>query len=433
MRSIVEARWVKYTRFARALQSRPFALLWTGQTISALGDGAFTLALAWQVLLLTGSAALMSIVVIVKYIPMLLFLLLGGVAADRLQRRLVMLYSDAGRAFVVLLIACLGWFHLLQFWHLTVLSFLFGLVNSFFNPAYQALPAQLVEVEDLPSANALKGLSSQASTLFGPLLGAGSVSLGGPMFAFAFDGLTFVISAFCIWAIRQPDGQRPQSDAPGGSSRVPVPKKRGFRDLLKDIHEGISYIGGTRWLWVSISIASVANIGMAGPLTIVLPKLIRDSYGEGVWLLGFLVTVSGIGSIVAAIFIGQRQRLRRRGVLAYGSLVACSTSLIILGLPLPHFIRLITALAANVMFGFGLGTFEIIWVTLLQELVPSDKLGRVSSVDMLGSLCLLPLGYALAGTLADRVGPGWVFILGGSMNLVLAGVALSVRDIRCLE
>src|SRR6266700_132305 len=171
---------VNRIQFMRALRSQPFALLWLGQTISSLGDGAFFMALAWHILLL------------------------GGVAADRLPKRLVMLCSDAGRAIVVLAIALLGWFHLLQFWHLVVLALFFGIVEGFFSPAYRALPPQLVKTEDLTSANALTGLSGQLSALIGPVIGAGLVSLVGPPSAFAFDSLTFVFSALCLFALRLP-------------------------------------------------------------------------------------------------------------------------------------------------------------------------------------------------------------------------------------
>jgi len=188
----------------RALRSQPFALLWLGQTISSLGDGAFFMALAWQILLLTRSATAMGIVMTAEMIPRLLFLLLGGVAADRLPKRLVMLCSDAGRAIIVLAIALLGWFHLLQFWHLVALSLFFGVVSGFFSPAYRALPPQLVQTEDLTSANALTGLGGQLSALIGPVIGAGLVSLVAPASAFAFDGLTFVFSALCLFALRLP-------------------------------------------------------------------------------------------------------------------------------------------------------------------------------------------------------------------------------------
>ncbi len=123
----------------KVLHSRPFLLLWAGQCISFVGDYMFRIALAWEVLLLTGSAAAMSIVFIASLTPTIIFVLIGGVTADRLPRRLIILTSDAGRAVVVLLIAALTILHLLQFWHLVTLSLLFGMVDGFFSPAYRSI------------------------------------------------------------------------------------------------------------------------------------------------------------------------------------------------------------------------------------------------------------------------------------------------------
>jgi DHA3 family tetracycline resistance protein-like MFS transporter len=151
-------------RHAQALRSRPFALLWVGQSISALGDGAFATALAWQVLLLKGSGTAMGGVTVAWALPRLFFFLIGGVTADRFPRRLVLLWSDATRAIVVLLIAVLGWAHVLQLWHLITLALLFGVVDGFFVPAYQAITPQLVEKghypQPMPSAASAEALGS---------------------------------------------------------------------------------------------------------------------------------------------------------------------------------------------------------------------------------------------------------------------------------
>jgi len=156
-------------QFARALRSRPFTLLWIGQTISVLGDAVFTIAITWEVLLLTGSATAMSLLLIAQWTPKVVLLLFGGVIADRLSRRLLMLWADAGRGSIVIAVALLSWMHVLQFWHLIVLAPLFGIVSSFFDPAYQAIMPQLVEAEALPSVNSLNTLSRNVGFLLGPI------------------------------------------------------------------------------------------------------------------------------------------------------------------------------------------------------------------------------------------------------------------------
>lgn len=414
-------------RFLRALRSRPFALLWSGQTISSLGDGAFQTALAWQVLVLTGSGAAMGAVLIARGIPMLVFLLIGGVAADRLPRRLVMLASDAGRAAAVFAIALLGSLHLLQLWHLVALGLAFGVVDGFFMPAYQSITPGLVEVDELPSANGLTGLSRQMSMLVGPIIGAGLVAAVNPAAAFAFDGLTFVASAFLLLAM--PARRRHKAAAnPAGESGL-----RGARGVLADMREGFRYILGSSWLWATIAIASIGNVAWAGTSVIALPKLIHDVYHQGVGLFGLLTTMVGLGSIVAMLLAAQVKRLRHRGPLAYAGIIASSIGLVVIGLPLPPAAFAVVAGGASFVIGAGLGLFTVIWETVLQEMVPQDKLGRVSSVDWLGSLALQPIGLGVAGVLTDRLGPAWVFLAGGGLNLALNLLGLAVRGIRELD
>ncbi len=228
--------------FARALQSRSFALLWTGQTISALGDGAFVTALSWQALQLTGSAMAMGLVVLAQTFPMILLLLFGGVVADRFPRQQVMLWSDASRAVAVLLIAVLGMTHLLQLWHLVLLALFFGIVRGFFSPAYQSIIPQVVDKGDLSSANSLTELSYQLYCSVGPMLGASCVAFAGPAVAFAFDGLTFIVSAMCLAMLRLPVRL---SAATATSANLP---QRGIRSAMSEMREGLRYDAGSTFL-----------------------------------------------------------------------------------------------------------------------------------------------------------------------------------------
>ena len=434
-------------RFVRALKYRPYALLWVGQTISSLGDGAYFTALAWLILLLTGSATAMGIVVAAGAIPRVMFLLIGGVAADRLPRRVVLLCSDVGRAIVVLAITVLAWTHLLQLWHLIVLSLFFGFVDGFFIPAYQSIPPQLVTKEDLPSANALNELSQHLSLLLGPLLGALCVALVGPASAFGFDGLTFIVSALCLIAMRLPASKAvlpvtteneivkvaELGTGEEGIAAIVVTPRRGIRGVMEDMREGLGYVMSSTWIWVTIVVASVGNIFLGAPLTVAMPKLIHDAYGSGVWLLGELATASAVGSILAVLIVGQMKTMRWRGVKAYLALIGTGLALVVMGLPLPRGSEAIVASLASVILGFGLGFFNVIWFIVLQQMIPGDKLGRVSSIDMMGSLCLTPVGLALGGIVTDHIGPRLVFIGCGLISALLSALALTVRGVRQLD
>ncbi len=431
----------KAGKISACAHSRPFAILWAGQTISAFGNGVFLTALAWQVVLLTHSATALGIILIAQSIPLLIFLLIGGIAADRLPRRLVLFWSDMGRAIVVLLITILSWTNTLQLWHLVVLGLSFGVVGAFFGTPFQAIPPQLVAADDLASANALTQLSGQTGNLLGPVLGAACVALGSPATAFGFDGLTFVISAISLFFVRisaqmvQHEQEKHALSTDVSSSELSASKAKyrrtGIRKIGADLNEGLRYILDSPWLLMTIIVLAIGSLGSSGPLAVALPKLIHDAYQQGVWLFGAVGTSIGIGWIASTFFVGQ-VHFKWPGRTAFLMRSVASFAFIFLGLPLPHASEPYIAITVGILFGFGTGTLQTIWVTLLHKLVPNDKLGRVSSIDLLGSLCLLPISYLIAGILTDHIGPSWVFIAGGILNLILNSIALSVRDVRNL-
>ncbi len=415
----------KGLRLTQALLSRAFAWFWLGQTVSTLGDGAFIMALAVTVYQLTGSSLAMGLFLMAQIIPELLFTLFGGVAADRLPRRLLLLCADSGRALTVLAIAALAWLHLLQLWHLFVLAVLFGLCRSFFGPAYRAITPELVVKEHLSSANALTALSVQCGNILGPLLGAGLIALanGTTSAAFVFDGLTFVASVCSLLALRS---------LPRPVQEPTIEQASGPRAIFLDIRDGFRTILNSTWLFWSLIAATFGLVAYTGAMAVALPKLVFAVYGNGPWLLAAITTSAGSGAIAGVIFVGQ-VHLRRRGIIAFLAYVLSGLALSAFSLPFAGNMVVFVVLPAAFGVGFGMNTMGMIWANLLYELVPNEKLGRVVSVDLLGSLCMLPIGYVLAGWLSDHFGPASVFLLGGLMMVVLNSLPLLLRGIREVE
>ena len=399
----------------RALAYRPFALLWAGQTISRFGDGLHLIALAWWVLEETGSAGAMGTVLLVATIPELLFLLLGGVAVDRLPRLRLLLASDLLRGVAVGLVAFLAWQALLAFWHVLVMAALFGLARAFFSPAYTAVIPDVLPREALPSANALRSIGEQVAGVAGPAAGGLVVALGGTPLAFAVDAATFGASAVCV----------------AGVARLPARHRRAApgTNALRDLREGFGTVLGSPWLWITIAIAGVSNLTLAGTTEAALPLLVREHLGAGVRAYALLNALAAAGSIVAAVWLGRQRRLRRRGRLTYGAWLVAAQMALALGLPISP----IGVGAAMFVFGAAGATLGLVWTNTLQELVPSERLGRVASIDALGSYALLPAGYALAGFAADRVGPAPVFVAGGAISAGIIGLGLLHRGIRGLD
>ncbi len=411
-------------RLTRALQSRAFACFWLGQSISSLGDGAFLTALAVAVYQLTGSSLIMGLLLMAQIIPELLLTLAGGVVADRLPRRLILVCADTGRALTVLLIALLLWLHLLHLWHLFALAILFGLCRSFFSPAYRAITPQIVVKEHLSSANALTGLSIYFGNLLGPMLGAGCIALarGSAGLAFAFDGLTFIISVCSLLALRSLPLITDQEDRRPG----------GLKSVVQDMREGFGTILGSTWLLWSMIVATFGLVAYTGAMSVSLPKMVFAVYKSGPWLLAAIATSAGLGAVIGTALVGQ-VHLRRRGVIALLGYILCGLALIVFSIPFPPKTIPFIVLPAAFLVGSGMSVMNTIWLTLLYELVPNEQLGRVSSVDLLGSLGLLPIGYVLAGWLSDHLGPSAVFLCGGLLMVALDCIPLLFRDIRTLQ
>jgi MFS family permease len=416
--------------FLRALSHRPFALLWTGQTVSRFGDNLHRIALAWWVLEETGSAAAMATVLVLTQVPMLIFLLIGGIVVDRFPRIRIMFLADVISGAIVTFIAVFSWLNILEIWHIYAASLLFGFMGAFFFPAYQSVIPQITPPDMLTSANSLNGLSQRMMGVIGPIIGASLVAMGGTTLAFGIDALTFFISAICVYPILRA-GLYESSRGEKASETEPKPKtvreaiKQGFADL----REGWDAIISVPWIWITIVIFGFLNIMEGSPRSVSMPFLIKDDLGADVAVMGWFGSAFSVGYILSALILGQFKRLRRRGLLGYLPILVNGLILLMFGLKFP-----IPALVFGMfIYGFSFNVFGLIWNNTLQEMVPNEKLGRVYSIDALGSFILLPIGYALAGWGTDLVGAPTVFLIGGVGTILMILIGLSHPAIRNLD
>lgn len=414
----------------RSLQHRPFALLWAGQTTSRLGDNLYRIALAWWVLEKTGSATAMGTVLVLSQIPMLLFLLVGGVIVDRFPRIRIMFIADILSGSVVTFVAVFSWLDLLEIWHIYLASIIFGLVQAFFFPAYQAVVPQITPSELWTSAISLNGFSQRVTGIIGPALGATLVAAGGTSMTFGLNALSFFISALCVFPILR--GKYEQAEL-----QDTTPEKAPKRTTIKDaLHQGIGDLRGgwntviqVPWIWIGILIFGFINMTEASPRAVALPFLIKDNLGADVGLLGILGSASSLGFVLCTLWLGQYPRLHRRGLLGYLATMVTGAVLLLFGWTLP-----IPVLIGG-MFVAGMchATFTLIWNHTLQEMVPTEMLGRVYSLDALGSFVLLPVGAGIAGWATDSVGAPMVFLIGGFATMALVASGLFHPAIRNLD
>ena len=295
------------------------------------------------------------------------------------------------------------------------MSALFGAVQAFFYPAYTAIVSDLVSAEMLPSANSLRSISRTAALLIGPAIAATIIALGGTSLAFALDGVSFVISAICLAAL------------PRVLARLRTASKE--ESVLQDLSEGFSTVLSTPWLWITLVIASVSTVFLSGPPEAALPLLVKQRFGGQVGVFALFTTLSALGSVAAAFWLGRTTRLRRRGLLTYGAWALAGLMLLVMGLP----IGMTWVSVAFIVEGAAISTLGLGWMNTLQEFVPADLLGRVASIDLLVSEGLLPVGYGLAGILADRLGAPTVFVLGGAIGVLVIALGLLHPAIRTVD
>jgi len=403
----------------KSLTVRYFALLWAGQQLSALGDSIYRVALAWWVLEKTGSATAMSTIFIFASAPMLVFLLVGGVAVDRYPRAPVLLLSDVLRGLLIGIVAVLAFAHRLEVWHIYLVSLLFGIAGAFFGPAYRAIVPEIVPRELLPSANGLMTLSLELADIAGPALGALVVSKSGSPTAFTLDCLSFVISVLCLAPLVRLALSRH------------TPKER--KSVLHDFREGVEVVRKSSWLWITIVIASLGNITLSAPLAIALPFLVKGHLHGGVGSLGLIYSTISAGSIVGTIlgtiWLERTSGLRARGLFAYGLWIAGGLLIVVFGLP----VTIYAVAAAAFLIGAAFIVPNLIFMTTLQELIPGKVLGRVMSIVTVGSVALVPVGSGLVGWATDHLGAPTIFILSGVLTALLAAIALMHPVIRNLE
>jgi MFS family permease len=389
---------------------REFRLLLYGQAASTIGDRIVFVALALYVTEL-GSPSDVGIVLASHAVPLVGFLLIGGVWADRLPRHRVMVVTDLVRFGLHALLAVLIFTGTVEIWMIALIEAGFGTAEAFFRPAYTGLVPQTVPEEQIQPAKAAFGTVETVAEFVGPALATALVLLVGPGSAFAIDAATFLVSAAFLVQMR--------------------PRERGAvgerTTVLAELREGWSQVRSRTWVWAIISVFSIGVFTGFGPY-MTLGATISIEHWDTRAVYGILASVMGVGTIVGAL-IGFRWRPRypmRTGMLLT---LPWPAFFVVFALGLPVALLVVIAFFA----GLGIMLFGIWWETALAERVPPHMLSRVTAYDWMGSLALLPIGYVLAGPLGEALGATEVLAVGGAIALAALLCAFLVRDVRQLE
>jgi MFS family permease len=400
--------------YLRVLRHKDFRYLFLGQSASALGDQVVIVALALYVTQRTGSATDLGIVLAAQTLPLIGLVLFGGVWADRpggWGRHQIMIVTDVARALLHAVLAALIITGTVTIAEMVIIEALFGAARAFFQPAYSGLLPQTIPDALTQDARALSSTTSNLAILVGPALGAAMVLTIGAGAAFGLDAATFIVSAVLLSRVRP----RARGEAPAGES------------VMRDLRAGWREVRSRAWVWATIAAFTVAVFSAYAQWNTLAPVITRQLYGSAGYF-GVLESVAGGGAVVGAL-AGIRWRPRRPLVL--GLELALLWPLQCLSLAIGSPLAVVIGLSFGAGFSFSL--FEVWWETALARHVPPHALSRVSSYDWLGSLALLPLGFAVAGPLGSALGPRTVLGAGSAVALVMVALALIPRSTRELR
>ena len=392
------------------LEQPEFRLLWLARTSSSLGDSLMPVAIAFAIVdELDGGVGALGLVFAVSSLARVAFTLVGGVWADRLPRRLIMLTTDVVRAVVELTIFGLLLAGAMEVWMFAVGAALFGAASAFFGPAATGLVAETVPSHRLQQSNALISASSTTAWIAGPALSGILIATVGAAWVYAIDGLTFVASGFFLATLRLAPHVRPASNR-----------------FLADLGEGWREVTARTWLWVPY--ISFAFSNLVNPVFLVLGPIVfaKELGGAGEWGIAMSIGAAGAlaGSLVALRWRPERPLVATFLVWSLGPLPPLA-----LIAPLPP---VVVGVAAALWLG-GIALGSAIWEATVQELIPRDKLSRVDSIDWMISLVFQPFGFALAGAVAATIGFDTTLVIAAAISGIVYLAVLALPSLRAIR
>lgn len=396
----------------RALRHRSYRLFWTGNFLSNIGSWMQNVAQGWLVLELTNSPFLLGLVGFTQFVPALLFSLPGGVIADRVNRRQLLLGTHTAMLLLTLTLAVSISLDVISYTEILVVVFLLGTASAINAPAYQAMVQDTSSREDVLNAIALNSMQFNMSRFLGPSVAGVLVSTVGLASCFYINSLSFLAPLIALALLHY----QPTAHAAGGSA-------------LERMVEGFRYIWTHRTMLVLISI--VAMVSLFGlPYLVFLPVFARDVLEVGARGLGYLVSASGGGALLGGLVLATWPQERRRGPLVLAGTLLFFAAVLVLALSRNYYVSLAALVVAGGAMVCSVATVN----SLIQTVVPDAVRGRVLSMHTMAYLGFSPLGSLLVGTLANFMGTPAALVACVSLPLVVVVIiALAVPAIRHLH
>jgi MFS family permease len=391
----------------RSFRHRNFRLFFTGQAISLVGSWMQAVAQAWLILTLTNDPLMLGLVAAAQWTPVLVLGLFGGLIADALPKRRTLVVVESLMGLLAIVLGVLTLTGIVQVWMVLVLAVLLGCLNAVEMPVRQSFAVEMVGRSDVVNAIALNSATFNGARVIGPAVAGLAIAAFDISIAFILNGLSYVAVIVALLLMHE--------DEFYGSP--PIPRPRSARAVVASLGEGLSYVRVTpAVLLPTVVVGLAATIGMNFQVTI--PPFARDVLGGDAAAFGFLMAASGLGSIVAALFLATRKAPSAWAIGVGAALLGFG---LIATAAVPSYAVAIPALA---IAGFG-----AIWMaananTLIQTTVPDELRGRVMSVYTTIFAGSTPVGAIFAGALASGWGAVAALAVGGVLTAVVGGIAL---------
>lgn len=401
---------VRVPRAMKPFANAQFRILALAVAMSLLGAGVWLVAVVWQVIQLGGGPADLSLVAAGASLGLVGAVLVGGVAADRIPQKRILVATEFVKALAVGTAAALALSGTVEIWHLAVVSLVLGVADGFFYPAYSALLPSVLPPEQLLAANGIEGmLRPTVLNAAGPALASALIALASPGAAMVVVAASQLLATSALLVFRTTPLRRELAH-----------RGHPLRAALADLGDGFRYMVRTPWLLGTLLFATVIVLLIMGPLEVLLPFAVRDQTGGGAGSFALAIGAFGVGGAVGALVVASLRLPRRYLSLMVMCWGAGSLPLAIIGLTNQLWVMVV----ALFVVGFAFQSGQVLWGTLLQRRVPTAMLGRVSSLDFFVSLALMPVSMALAGPVAEVIGLAPAFLAAGLAPVVLALIAI---------
>ncbi|PJI10429.1 MULTISPECIES: MFS transporter [Clostridium] len=388
-----------------------FKNLWLSRVISYFGDALYNITISWYIFSTTGSAFKVGLVLIAKFLPQVIVGMFLGVLIDKYNKKSLMQLSDITQAIVTLIFAILIAAHAFTYSYIFIINIFLSLAGVLFGTSQSSLLPELVQKDELISANSLLSISQQTANLTGSIIGGVIVSLLGEFFSIFIDSMTFFLSFICIYFIHYK------------ISTSNINEGITLKGMFMDVGEGIYWLKNQIELVLLIVIGMISNIALG--VTNVLPSmLIKVNFKGNSSALGIFELSIGLGLLIGGLFIGLISPKRVGKMFLIGLAVE---SIGMLGIFIsPNFAA---ACTGNFVIGFGVTIFNIPMSTLFQIMIPANIRGRVNSISSIAFSISIPITYGAIGAIADVIGAKVCFAIASLLTAMCLCIGASNKKL----